>query len=429
MDGHSTRLPRGEAIVGHRMTAEIDARGFLLHEHPLCSGIFGYIGQVNVGHGRSIAHRSHAEEVHLPLHIGAAAGNERIQDFLVDLHQLGAVYTERIESTRFNEILHCTLVHIAAGEHTGAEILEGSKKPSTFTLPHHRLDKSATDVLDGHKAEADAALLHSEAIEGMVHIGQQQRNTTLLTLGDIFRHLVGVIQHRGQQRRHVLLHIVALEPRRLISHDGVADSVSLIEGVVGEIVDLVIDGLCRRLGDAVLDTAADTATLITVDEGVALFFDLLGLFLGDGAAHHVGLSEGEAAQLLEDLNDLLLVDDTAVSHRQNRLKGGMLVGNEFGIVLAGDKARDRLHRAGSIQGDNSGNIFNRMGLETKAHTGHAGGLHLEHAGGLTRRQHLKDLIIMVGDVLKAEIGRVLLHHLHRVIQHRQVTQTQEVHLQ
>ena len=107
----------------------------------------------------------------------------------------------------------------------------------------------------------------------------------------------------------------------------------------------------------------------------------------------------------------------------------MLVGNEFGIVLAGDKARDRLHRAGAIEGYNCGNIFNRMGLEAKAHAGHAGGLHLEHTGGFTRRQHLKDLVIMVGDVIKAEVGRVLLHHLHRVIQHRQVTQTQEVHLQ
>ena len=429
MDGYRACLPRGEAIVGHGMTAEIDARGLLFHEHPLCGGIFGYIGQVNVGHGRSIAHRGHAEEVHLSLHVGAAAGNEGIQDLLIDLHQLGAVHTEGIESTRFNEILHCTLVHIAAGEHTGAEILERGEEATALPFPHHRLDEAATDVLNSHKAEADAALFHSEAIEGMVYIGQQQRDAALLTLGDIFRHLVGVIQHRGQQRRHVLLHIVALEPRRLIGHDGVADSVSLIEGVVGEIVDFVIDGLCRRLGDAVLDTAADTAALITVDKGVALFFNLLGLFLGDSAAHHIGLSEGEAAQLLEDLNDLLLIDDTAVSHRQDRLKGGMLVGNEFGIVLTGNKARDRLHRAGAIEGYNCGNIFNRMGLEAKAHAGHAGGLHLEHAGGFTRRQHLKDLVIMVRDVRKAEIGCVLLHHLHRVIQHRQVTQTQEVHLQ
>ena len=85
-----------------------------------------------------------------------------------------------------------------------------------------------------------------------------------------------------------------------------------VEGVVGKVENLVVDGLGGLLGHAVGDGAGDVSALIAVDERLALGDDDLLLLLGDGAAHVVRLPQAEAAQAAEDLDDLLLVDDAAV---------------------------------------------------------------------------------------------------------------------
>ncbi|CAN3977251.1 hypothetical protein GOGPGP_GOGPGP_16495, partial [Dysosmobacter welbionis] len=69
------------------------------------------------------------------------------------------------------------------------------------------------------------------------------------------RHLIGVVQHAGQQRRHVLPGVVALEPGGLIGHHRVGHGVGLVERVVGKVVDILIDGLGRLLRDAVCHAA------------------------------------------------------------------------------------------------------------------------------------------------------------------------------
>ena len=97
-----------------------------------------------------------------------------------------------------DEVLHSPLVHVRAVEHPLAEILEGGKGPVLLPLAHHGLDKAPADVLHGHQAEADAALLHGEPVIGAVHIRRQQGDAAVLALGDVFGHLVGVVQHRGQ---------------------------------------------------------------------------------------------------------------------------------------------------------------------------------------------------------------------------------------
>ena len=50
---------------------------------------------------------------------------------------------------------------------------------------------------------------------------------------------------------HVLPGVVALKPGGLVGHNGVADGVGFVEGVVGKVGDLVIDALRHGLGDAV----------------------------------------------------------------------------------------------------------------------------------------------------------------------------------
>lgn len=236
-----------------------------------------------------------------------------------------------------DEVLHSPLVHVRAVEHPLAEILEGGKGPVLLPLAHHGLDKTPADVLHGHQAEADAALLHGEPVIGAVHIRRQQGDAAVLALGDVFGHLVGVVQHRGQQGSHILPGKVALEVRRLIRHHRIADSVGLVEGIVGEVVNLVEDILGRGLRNAAGNAAPDAPGGVAVEKGLPLPLHVLGLLFGHGPAHHVRLAQGIARQLLEDLDDLLLVHDAAVGAGEDRLQLGVLIGHQGGVVLAGHK--------------------------------------------------------------------------------------------
>ena len=222
---------------------------------------------------------------------------------------------------------------------------------------------------------------------------------------------------------------MALEVRRLVGHHRVADGVGFIEGVVGEVKDLIVNGLRRGLLDAIGDAAGDAPRRVAVDKGVPLLLDLLGLLLADGPAHHVRLSQREAAQLLKNADDLLLIDDAAVGHRQDGDQLGVLVCHQLGVMLAGDKAWDGLHGSRPVQRNDGGDVLDVLGLQPHANAGHAGGFDLEHARRPALRDHLVGLRVVVGDAVQREVRLVPLHHLHRVVQHRQVPQPQKVHFQ
>ena len=264
---------------------------------------------------------------------------------------------------------------------------------------------------------------------GFVKIRRQDGNADGFALGDVLRNFDRAVKHRGHQRRHVLARIIALEPCRLIRDHRIADGVRLVEGIVGEIVHFVIDALRHIHRDAVGLAAADAARRVAVDERAALLFDVLDLFLGHSAAHHVRLSQRVSAETAEDLNDLLLIEDAAVGDRKNWLEQRMLVLDERWVVLAGDEARDRIHRAGAVGRDDDGKIFNGLRLEADADAGHACGLHLEHARRPALRQHLHDLRVVVLHTVHGEIRVLFADLLDRVVNDRDVAKAEEVHFQ
>ena len=203
----------------------------------------------------------------------------------------------------------------------------------------------------------------------------------------------------------------------------------LVEGVVCKVVDLLVDGLRRLFRDAIGYAATDAPLRVTVDKSILLLLDLGSLLLGDGPAHHVRLAQGVAAQALEDLDDLLLIDDAAIGNGENGLQRGVLIGDQLGVLLAGDKPGDGVHGTGAVEGDDGGDILDALRLEAHANAGHAAGLDLEHAAGLAPGDHLKGLLIVFRDARQRKVRRVGPDHLHRIIQHRQVPKAQEVHLE
>ena len=105
---------------------------------------------------------------------------------------------------------------------------------------------------------------------------------------------------------------MALHVSRAVGHDGVADGVGLVEGVAGKVQDLVIDAVGHVLADAPCQGAGDVPGRIAMDKGHPLRVNDLMLFLAHGTADHIRLTQGEARQLAENLDHLLLIHDAAV---------------------------------------------------------------------------------------------------------------------
>ena len=166
-----------------------------------------------------------------------------------------------------------------------------------------------------------------------------------------------------------------------------------------------------------------------MEERLLLLGDVLGLLLAHGPAHHIRLPQRVARQLLKNLHDLLLIDNTSVRNGQNGLQRRVLVRHQLRVVFAGDKPRNRFHGSRPVEGHNSRQVFNRLRLQAHAYPGHTGGFHLEHPRGPALGEHLQHLRVIVRDVCKGKAGPCLLDLFHRIIQYCQVPQAQKVHLE
>ena len=263
----------------------------------------------------------------------------------------------------------------------------------------------------------------------MVDVRRENRYPQLPAFGDVAGNFGSGIQNGGHQRRHVLPGIMALEVGRLVGNHGVAHRVRLIEGVVGEIHDLVVNRLRHRLGYAPGDTAVNFLLPVAVNEGLPLGVDNLLLFLGNCPADVVRLPHGVAAQSPKNLDDLLLIDDAAIGHLQNRLQKGCFIGHFSGVELIFNELGNGFHRTGAVQCHNGRQIFDGGGLHADAHTGHAGGFHLKNALGLALGQHGEGLRVVIRCFCNLKVRVFLLRQCFRVLNHRQVPQTQKVHFQ
>ena len=54
--------------------------------------------------------------------------------------------------------------------------------------------------------------------------------------------------------------------------------------------------------------------------------------------------------------------------------------------------------------------------------------HLEHTGGAPLCDHIKGLLIVLGNILQPEIGLGTAHHLQSIIQNGEVSKAEEIHL-
>ena len=427
-DGRCAYLLHGGAVLVHRVPREVKPRRLLLHRHAFARGELLYIRDGD-GHGARLAPLVRvAEEVHLAGDVVARGLRDAVYDSAAYLHQRAALIAHRVERAGLYEIFHRAAVQLPAG-HAAAEVLKAFEEAAALALRHEAVYRAPAYPLYRHKAVAQVFPRDGEVCARFVDVRRQELYAQLAALGDVLGDLVAVVQHARQQRRHVLLRVVALHVRGAVGDDGVAHGVRLVEGVACEVQYLVIYAVGHAFADAVCDRAGDAARRVAVDEGDALGVDDLVLLFGHGAAYHIRLPKREPGQTAEYFNDLLLIDDAAVGDGEYRAQKLMLIADLLRMDGAFQKTRYAVHGAGAVEGDKRGDVLDALRLQAHANARHARAFKLEHAARPPLGKHFISLAVVLGHILDAKARLVPLHELHRVVQHRQVPQREEVHFQ
>ena len=409
------------------MAAQVQTGRLLFHCKQLCACVLLDLRDLDPD-GSGILEIRLAEEIELPLDVVAAFLLDAVDHNAGHAQQRLALKAHAVERSGADEVFDRAAVELPAC-HAAAEILKAAERPVLLSARNKLVYEAAADAFYRNKAEADIVSADGEVGKRLVDIRRQQFYAHLAAFGDVLGYLGAVIEHRREQRGHILARIVFFHVRRAVGYDRVAHRVRLVEGVGRKVKDLVIDAVCYILGNAALYRAIDAAAFIAVDEGDALGVDDLVLFLAHRAADHICLAERKSGKAAKNFNSLLLIDDAAVGDLKYRAQKLVLVAYLLGMRRALDKSRDAVHRAGAVKGYDCGDVFNALGLEAGANAGHAGAFKLENAACMPLREHFENLRIAVGDLFDLEIRLGAPHHFRRVLEHREVSQTEKVHLE
>ena len=197
-------------------------------------------------------------------------------------------------------------------------------------------------------------------------------------------------------------------------------------------------GLVERVAGKRLPVLPDLLERVGVVAALVSALEELGLHLGDQVAlllahrlpQRVGLTLGEAGELLRQQHDLLLVHGDAVGLREVLLAGVEVVLDRFLAMLPADKRRDVLQRSGTVERVHGDQVRKLRRLEVLQVPLHADRLVLENADRVPALEQL-----IRGGVVERERLRVELHATaaldvaDRILDDGQRLEPEEVHLE
>ena len=156
----------------------------------------------------------------------------------------------------------------------------------------------------------------------------------------------------------------------------------------------------------------------------------LALLLAHRLAQVVGLGRAEAGDLLRDLHQLLLVDAAAVGRLGDRPQARVGVGDARRLALAARVVVDVAHRPRAVERDQGDDVVELRRAHLAQRVAHALGLELEDADRVAAGEHLVGLRVVHRDRLDvALVAARTADDLDRVLDHVEVAQAEEVHLQ
>ena len=183
-----------------------------------------------------------------------------------------------------------------------------------------------------------------EAVVGGVDVGRQHLDPHLLAAVDEERDLVLGRHHRGDHRRHVLGRVVRLQVGGAVGDQRVAGGVGLVEASSRPRPSSATRGPWRPRG-AVPEAAQPSRNLPSIVAIRSRFFLPTALRRSSASAGR------EAADLLGDLHQLLLVDAAAVGRLGDRAQARVRVADRGGVALAARVVGDEAHRPRPVEGD------------------------------------------------------------------------------
>ena len=347
----------------------------------------------------------------------------------IHAHKLLAGTAQTVHCAGFDKMLDGPLVDFLI-RHTGDEIFQIGVRSPRPALRDDRLDHRPAHALDGRQRIADLVAGHGKTALPLINVRRQDLDAHAAAGHDILRHLIRIVDHRSQKRRHEFHRMIVFQISRLICHHRIAGRVGFVKSILGEIHHRIVDMVGHLGADAVCHTPRHPFLRIAVGEVFAFLLHHILLLLTHGTAHQIAASHGVAAQILHDLHDLLLINNTAIRGGQNRLQLRAVIGDGLRIILALDIFRDKIHRARPVKGYSRDHVLQAARFQLLHKALHPAAFQLEHAvrpAGADGRKHR--LIVIVDGVNVDEDARASLHHLHRVLDHRQSAQAKEIHLE
>ena len=309
--------------------------------------------------------------------------------------------------------------------HPSAEVEQAGERPVFFTRYDDDVDRRLAGALDRAQAVADFRPGNRlETVAGNIHIRRQHHH--LVGQGVLVEHLelVGIIQFRGQRRRHEGRGVVRLEPGGLVGNHRVGGGVGLVEAVFGELRHQVEQAVGELFRVIFLERA--------LDEQAAVLVHLLLILLAHCAPQQVRPAQGVAADDLGNLHHLFLVDDHAVGWGEAGLQVRMEIVDGLLALLAQDEI---VHHAGTqrpwpVQREHGDDVLEAVGLELGQQLLHALRFKLEHRRGIGLLQHLvgRRIVEMLGVQGLIEARVELFDVLEGELDDGQVAQAEKVEL-
>ena len=291
------------------------------------------------------------------------------------------------------------------------------ERPALGADSNDRVRGGLPHVLHRVQPEVDDAADDREVLLRRAHVGRQHVDAHLAARVHVERHAVLRVHHRRDERGHVLLRMVRLQPRRAVGDERVAGGVRLVEGVVLRGLHVLPQLLRDGGGNVVLRAPLEELILERGHERVDL--------LADRLAQRLRLGRREPGELLRDLHVLLLVDADRVRLAGDRLEARVGERHLLAPCLSRRVHRDVAHRPGPIEGDERDQVLELRRLDGAQRLAHARRLELEHAGRVAAREHRVRLRIV--ERKRADVDAA--DELDRLVDDVEVAQPEEVHLE
>ena len=407
------------------MVGDVEAQSLLLEREV---GLLGELRDRNGGvhNERRPVPVGRSEQGVLSCVLLLSRGDGLCEDLLEALKQSLAcvralVAVKRLEGPRLDQRLDRFLVEAGVVD-LAAEIVERGEVTLGAPGFDYLGDHALADPSHRGEPEANRVLYRSEVQLGRVDVGDQHRDPTLARHVQVLGLVVLAVLDRGQQRGHVLDRVVGLKPGGLIRDVGVAGGVGPVEGIVGE----RLNQGPQALGLGLRQPGANAA----LDEHGLLSGHHLAVLLADGLPHHIRSARCVPGEPLQHQHDLLLVDQDPVGLLGDVLERFVQVGDLAGVVLAFDVSGDLFHRARAVERDQSHDLLEAIGSQLHQQPAHAVRLELKDSVTVAFAQHVVDLGI--GEVERVHVDlltRVRLDRLLSELNDREVSQTEEVHLE